>query len=435
MKTKNRKRLKKNSLYVIHSLLLMILFTLMSNVHAETNHISFDCCSFKIENETKTNLEIYCQFPHSQFTFYKNDSGYTAETEINVVLYDEEGEFVDDIFVKRYIHEINYDRTINSEINTLVQFNFDVEPGKYHIRVRIEDQNSGNILEVEKYAIARSFQQNDLGLSDIEVASSAEPSNEKSNFVKNGRKIIANPTHNFHNEKNLVHFYFEIYNLTIHDENEKNTFQFDYKVKNSAGLVVRKYCHSYLKPYHSTSIDFPIPTKKIDSDTYTLEVRIRDEDTGKEAESLTTFSLIKSPLDIQYENFEEVIAKLKMIADKGELTEIKKVAMGNRKQALQHFWNLKDPSPGTAENELMIEFYNRIDYANKHFSTKQLQGWRTDRGKIFIKHGKPDRISRSMPVTSWIRYERWEYWSKSRNYTFVDRFGFGNYTLVNQILY
>ena len=55
------------------------------------------------------------------------------------------------------------------------------------------------------------------------------------------------------------------------------------------------------------------------------------------------------------------------------------------------FWRQRDPDPDTEENEYREQFYERLAYANEHFSSG-MPGWKTDRGRIYIKFGKPDEI-------------------------------------------
>jgi len=62
-----------------------------------------------------------------------------------------------------------------------------------------------------------------------------------------------------------------------------------------------------------------------------------------------------------------------------------------KEQFIEQFWFRRDPDPRTAENEFKLEHYRRIAYANDHF-TSGLQGWRTDRGRVYIIHGPPAEI-------------------------------------------
>jgi GWxTD domain-containing protein len=58
---------------------------------------------------------------------------------------------------------------------------------------------------------------------------------------------------------------------------------------------------------------------------------------------------------------------------------------------MKQFWDRRDPTPGTMENEMKAEHYRRIGYANEHFSTT-VPGWKTDRGRVYIQYGPPDEI-------------------------------------------
>lgn len=62
-----------------------------------------------------------------------------------------------------------------------------------------------------------------------------------------------------------------------------------------------------------------------------------------------------------------------------------------REQFIELFWRRRDPDPDTDENEYKEEYYERIAYANEHFSSG-IPGWKTDRGRIYIKYGKADEI-------------------------------------------
>ncbi len=62
-----------------------------------------------------------------------------------------------------------------------------------------------------------------------------------------------------------------------------------------------------------------------------------------------------------------------------------------RQQFVEQFWLRRDPTPETEENEYKEEHYRRIAYANDHFASG-IPGWKTDRGRIYIKYGAPDEI-------------------------------------------
>jgi GWxTD domain-containing protein len=59
-----------------------------------------------------------------------------------------------------------------------------------------------------------------------------------------------------------------------------------------------------------------------------------------------------------------------------------------REQFIESFWQRRNPNPDSPENAFKEEHYRRIAYANEHFSSG-MEGWRTDRGRMYIMWGPP----------------------------------------------
>ncbi len=62
-----------------------------------------------------------------------------------------------------------------------------------------------------------------------------------------------------------------------------------------------------------------------------------------------------------------------------------------RDQFIEAFWQRRDPTPDTIENEFKEEHYRRMAYANEHFAAG-IPGWKSDRGRIYIMYGPADEI-------------------------------------------
>jgi GWxTD domain-containing protein len=118
-----------------------------------------------------------------------------------------------------------------------------------------------------------------------------------------------------------------------------------------------------------------------------------------------------------------------------------------REKFIAIFWDQRDPDPDTEENEYKEEFYERLAYVDEHFSSGK-PGRMTDRGRIYIKFGKPDEIE-SHPAggqyerpayegggsTSTYPFEKWFYRNIPNVGTgvdieFVDPTGSGEYRLA-----
>src|SRR5260370_35545062 len=62
-----------------------------------------------------------------------------------------------------------------------------------------------------------------------------------------------------------------------------------------------------------------------------------------------------------------------------------------REQFIGDFGHRRDPDPGTEENEYREAYYERVAYVNEHFASGT-PGYKTDRGRIYLKYGKPDDV-------------------------------------------
>src|SRR3989475_8336747 len=118
-----------------------------------------------------------------------------------------------------------------------------------------------------------------------------------------------------------------------------------------------------------------------------------------------------------------------------------------RDQFIEAFWQRRDPTPDTIENEFKEEHYRRIAYANEHFPAG-IPGWKTDRGRMYIMYGPADEIEshpsggtydRPMEegggTTSTYPFETWRYRyiegiGENVIWEFVDPSGSGEYRLT-----
>jgi GWxTD domain-containing protein len=118
-----------------------------------------------------------------------------------------------------------------------------------------------------------------------------------------------------------------------------------------------------------------------------------------------------------------------------------------RDKYIEEFWRSRDPDPDTEENEFKEQFYERVAYANEHFASGK-PGRMTDRGRIYIKFGKPDSVESHPTGGSYDRmpwegggstttypFERWYYrylphGRSGVELEFVDLSGSGEYRLA-----
>ncbi len=134
------------------------------------------------------------------------------------------------------------------------------------------------------------------------------------------------------------------------------------------------------------------------------------------------------------EKLDSAFAPLQYIATSAEMKLWNKGRLPEaaKRRFLTKFWTDRDPTPGTPENERRLAFYRAIDQANSAYSERGVPGWRTDRGRIFIKFGAPDQVLSRPNEAQSPPYEVWRYTAgRQRWFVFADmNRGNGNYRLM-----
>ncbi|MBT4927334.1 GWxTD domain-containing protein, partial [bacterium] len=164
--------------------------------------------------------------------------------------------------------------------------------------------------------------------------------------------------------------------------------------------------------------------------TMGLEIGIKLIQSKKESEVIKKISIYKPGLSGFVNNVENSFQQMRYILTNNE----RKEAKGKKGKALEKifldFWNKRDPTPETNINELMEEYYIRVNYVNEYFNMSWKEGWETDFGMIYILFGPPDEIQRSNSTsTNTSIYQAWYYNRLNKQFVFRDQNGFGDFKL------
>jgi GWxTD domain-containing protein len=125
-----------------------------------------------------------------------------------------------------------------------------------------------------------------------------------------------------------------------------------------------------------------------------------------------------------------------LVAESGELSKYTRdLSLRAKRRFLVEFWQKRDRTPATPENEIRQQFYDAVAYVDRTYGEKgraAIPGWKTDRGRIYVRNGAPEEVLQRPQAGRSPPYEVWRFRSgKDRYYVFVDRAnGLGNYQLV-----
>jgi GWxTD domain-containing protein len=93
-----------------------------------------------------------------------------------------------------------------------------------------------------------------------------------------------------------------------------------------------------------------------------------------------------------------LLEPLRYITTKKEYATLE--ASPHMKMAIDSFWISTGGSQERAR-ELISAYYGRVEIVNTHFSTYK-EGWKTDRGMVYIIYGEPQNVYRSAEKETWV---------------------------------
>lgn len=123
------------------------------------------------------------------------------------------------------------------------------------------------------------------------------------------------------------------------------------------------------------------------------------------------------------------IDMMRFIIKEEEVEALKKGSNEEKIRHFEEFWDKRDPTPDTDYNELMAEYYRRVDYAFEQFSSPSIPGFESDMGKYYILMGPPTSTERKLLGNNQTRIE-WDY--PKVQLIFQSTSGFGDYQLIER---
>lgn len=171
----------------------------------------------------------------------------------------------------------------------------------------------------------------------------------------------------------------------------------------------------------------PLPLQALEPGEFKITVEVTSGDVKSTQE--LSFRVFWPTKPFSLRNWDLAVDALRHIASEDQMDELTSFSSSRAQQAFREFWKKKDPDTTTAFNEYMGEYYRRVDEAVRRYSTpNETDGYKTDRGRIFILFGSPTRTERLMKPNS-VPEEIWTYDSARKRFVFTDPNKSGNFVL------
>jgi GWxTD domain-containing protein len=240
---------------------------------------------------------------------------------------------------------------------------------------------------------------------------------------------VPNVSRNFASSKDGIKFYFEVYSKDTLDKR----IAFDYVILNSEKNIIHKESEDKTITPGTNKIFHNLSQFPFDLGAYTLVISTLDSNQTAFSTTKKSFYSHWKGLPGAITDIDKSISQLVYIGTPNELDYIKEgETITEKTKRFLEFWKKKDPSPNNDENEVFDEYYRRVAFAEENFSN-YIDGWRSDRGMVFIILGAPNNIDRHPFEYDSKPYEVWEYYDLNRSFIFLDETGFGDYRLITPL--
>lgn len=326
--------------------------------------------------------------------------------------------------------------------------------GTYECRIGgMDSVNSNNNKYFTEYIKVNPFVSEKISLSDLQLASKIiqDSENKSSIFYKNSFEVIPIPTSVFGESQPVLFLYCELYNLKSFDSD--SLLRFNTLVFNSRGEIVsNKY--KMISPNVNSRVEVgTVIINKFPTDTYTLMITLVDSASNYGVSSSKRFFVYNPSVEIKdtsstsitasflsqfgvmsEEELDDLFNKSKYIAISAEIDQYDDIdTEEGKREFMFKFWNARDIDPSTPRNEYFVEYMERIEICNQRFGALGKQGWKTDRGRIYLKYGEPSEIERFPNQTDTKPYEIWHYNEIEGGIVFVfaDLTSFSDFQLIH----
>ena len=425
-------------------LIVLLLCTMAVEINAQAgvfgkvkrkieSDIPVDYAAFKSDDSGDIALEVYYQTYNYFFKFKEDGDQFRAEYRIDIKVFDKKKNVVglDSKDKSIFVNSVERIKSL-SDFRTS-QATFLLPEGKYRVELTLTDTHSRKVMTREFEVNLGSLDSRKPTMSDIEFVQAAGPlDNEASVFAKGNLTIIPSVTRRFGgmDEGNRLRYYLEMYQGV---DSSENVLMVSLLRNKSRGKMVYRDSVTVVLDRPRVMQVRDISLDEMPPGDYDLEIQLRGRRNKKLFEKRASFSVTMTLDAFLKHDFETVLAQLAYVAESEEIDRLEKVENTvERIKAFNAFWRKRDPTPGTDANEHKSEFYRRIQFANERFSFMRRNGWRTDRGRIYIMFGEPDQLDDYPYAPDTHPYQEWHYYRQGRyrKFFFVDENEDGEYRLV-----
>ncbi|MDD8017673.1 MAG: GWxTD domain-containing protein [Bacteroidota bacterium] len=438
--------------FFLFTLLVVNSISLFAQQQNSSFRLNYDIARYR-GDEQHSYVETYYAFDVSQLKYTKDSTGYQSQVLLSITF----KRSSDDSIAERQAWRIPFSISDTAMLQTsrmyVDVFGFMLKPEIYRVYIVASNLTSPSIRDSVSFVIDIPLIPSDKpALSDVELCSSIQQIEKDSlnRFYKNTFEVKPNPSKIFGTYQPALFYYLEAYNLKLQTSEKYYTKAV---ILNAVGKEVVNREKAKNRTYDSNVEVGMVKVNALRTGVYTFKYVIYDSTDRSEYSNSKRFFVYNPNLPndtlvsatdgsidatvfatMTEEELDKEFLQLRYIASKNEIQQYSKLnGVDAKRRAVYSFWESRDEDHTTAFNETRQEYLRRIAYANVQYKTGFKEGWKTDRGRVYIVYGPPDEVERHVNETDVKPYEIWFYNSIQGGVQFIfgDRTGFSDYVLLH----
>jgi GWxTD domain-containing protein len=384
-----------------------------------------------IRTDGDFSVNFIYKIPYKMLVFERKEESFSAGFRVTVEVLDTDSKIIArDIKDSKVIVE-TFEAT--NDFNLFLQdfLSFNLKPGEYQISTLISDMNSTGELRLEPEKLNLEEYKDKIVQHPLVVDSRELICEDKKAF------ILANSGGDVPFSSDKFHLVIPVTDTLIEE--------IDVIIENNDEAVIStKVNESYLIPIGIAECEKHLSVTS-NSESLLSRIFVLRNVNEKLIEGELTLKVINEAksIDEEYKSKlvwfnkpfslmdpEKAIEFISPIETDSVVYSLLQQSSSDYPEILRDYWAKFDPVPETAYNEVMFEYYSRVDFAIKEFKgINKGNGAKSDRGMVYIKFGKPEKIDRTSNPQGQVM-EIWIYSKPERRFTFVDKKGTGNFSLI-----
>ena len=410
--------------------------------------LNVDYATFRGSNN-RTYVEVYLTFLQDRLQFVSVGDSLQAEFQVEVIV--REANTVIERRTQTFRNAVGSKEDLEPGNYLHSVYPFQLNPAEYDFSLSLTDIHSGTKGEYTiEGALVSEFDEF-LAISDIQLASAISRSEETGELIKNGLKVVPNPSGVFSILAPMVYYYAEVYQMD-YDPLNKTNYRVQIEILGQDNEAIRQLSDvSRLKPGTSAVIVGGQNLVTLPNGAYFLQIKITDESTGFTTENRKRFAMFKPQKrdSLQRDSQQELLASVLAqkpeeeldlefkqaiyLASSEEKTVFEQLDKQGKARFLHDFWRRRDNVPDTPVNEFRNTYFQLLVLVNERFSSQVKPGWKSDRGRVILSYGLPSEIERFPSSMGNKPYETWRYDELEGGSVFVfgDLQGFGDFELLH----